>query len=212
MIEPFYLAAAPEPRTILGLRLRPFSLGHVILLHRVESVFVIGGVPDFNDLALSVFICSQTYADALKAFEDPTLPEFMKRWHDKLTGSDRLLVRLGLSKPKLLDFSQLCARFSAYITEHSKIPNYDFNPADFTEMHCPHVQQVKVALMRDMGFDEEKLLDRGWGLCLWDYVTLKAMAGTVKMISEDTKAEALSLSNDLLARIKSGAVKIPCQS
>lgn len=212
MIDPFYLAAIPEPRTILGLRLRPLSLGHIILLHRIESSYVCGGLAGFDDLSLSVLICASTYEEGLEHLNNPDLPREMRRWADKLTGMDRLSVRLGFRKPTPIDFDAKHAAFSGYIVNGSKVPNYHFNPGDFEEVGCPNVQLVKAGLMRDMKFTESEIMNRSWALCLWDHVTLKAMAGSVKMYKEDTIEDARKLANELAEKIRKGEVKLPCQS
>lgn len=216
MTEPFYLAAIPDAWEILGVRLRPFSLGHVILLHRIESPFIRGwdatNPPNFDDLALAVLLCSESYEVGLEILENPNLPKILHHWANQLTGLDRWSVRLGFRKATPLDFPTVAIEFSDYIDAHSKIPNYEFNPGDFKEIHCPEVQLVKVSLMREMHIPEAVLLDRCWGLCLWDYTTLRAMSGGVKLISdEDMKArnDARLLANELFAKLQAGTVKIP---
>jgi len=52
MTDDFYSVAIPEQRQILGLKLRPLSLGHVIILHRIESAFLCEGIPDYQELAM----------------------------------------------------------------------------------------------------------------------------------------------------------------
>ncbi len=212
MIDPFYLAEIPEPRTILGLRLRPFSLGHIILLYRVESAYVCGGSPDFSDLALSILICASTYEEGVALLDNKDLSSEMRRWAERLTGMNRLSVRLGLKKPTPIDFEAKHAAFSEYIKEGSKVPNYHFNPGDFSELACPNVQIVKASLMRDMKFTESEILNRSWALCLWDSVTLKALAGTVKMHDENELSEAHKRANLLAEKLRKGEVKIQCQS
>lgn len=213
MTEPFYLAAIPDAWEILGVKLRPFSLGHVILLHRIESPFLVGwkaeSLPTFDDLAVAVLICSCTYEEALEVIESPALPSILRTWADRITGMDQWSVRIGWNKATPVDFTTAAIEFSDYIKEHSKIPNYEFNPSDFNDLNCPEVQVVKVSLMRDMHIPEAEILDRGWGQCLWDYVTLRAMDGRVKLVDEQARAEALELANDILAKINSGELKIP---
>lgn len=211
MIDPFYLAAVPDAWEVLGIRLRPFSLGHIILLHRIGSPFL-GGQSTraaFDDLALAVLLCSESYNNGAAILNDPSLPNLLNKWANRLTGMDRWTVRNGWRKARIPDFSSHALDFSKYIREHSKLPSYDFNPGDFREMHCPEPQIVKVTLMRDMHFQEAQLMDRCWGLCLWDFVTLRALSGTVKMVGREAKDDARALADDLLARIKAGEINIP---
>ena len=65
----YYQAAVPDGWQVLGVKLRPLSLGHLILLKRYGSAFVVGGIPTEADLVLSVLICSRTYEDGVELVE-----------------------------------------------------------------------------------------------------------------------------------------------
>ena len=188
----------PETVRVLGLPLRPFSLGHVILLHRIESSFVTGGAPTFEDLAASVMVCAQTYREAIQSFTDPDLDKFMRRWHERLTRTRWLRRR------RPLDFVGNCKAFAEYIQAGSKIPDYAFDADDMREVNCPSVQQVKIALMSDMGFSEAELLDRSWGLCLSDYIASKAMKGQITIYRDGQIAEAKEAALAIAARMAKG--------
>lgn len=211
MIQDFYLAHVPEPTTILGLELRPLSLGHLILLNRVESAFAVGGTPGYDDLAISVFICSRSYADSIAAFNDPMLSDFMRKWHDKLTGADCWLVRLGLRQPQLIDLRKKCAEFAEYIKTHNQFPKYTYTPGDFGTLEVPLEQIVKVALMRDMKFPESEILDRSWWICMWDFLTLRAMTNQVRIYHEDFESgikEAQDYAEQLAIAVREGKLRV----
>src|SRR5437660_1560903 len=82
-------AALPAPTTVLGLRLRPFSLGHLLWLTRecvIESLA--------NDLPAAVLICSQTWKE-LRAnscnscLPDPLLSLKMWLWRRAMLGAEK---------------------------------------------------------------------------------------------------------------------------
>ena len=210
MIDDFYKDHEPAPTDILGLRLRPLALGHIILLHRAGSAFVIPDkVPTIDDLAISILICSLSYEDGAALFEDPTLDEFMLKWADRLTGMDRWLVRSGILPPRRIDYGEQMIRFAAYIKSHWQSPKYSYTPGDFRQNECPDVQLVKVALMRDMHFPEAEILNCSWLRCLWDFVTLRALKGEVTMYNEDEFAAAQTLANELAEKLMGKGV--PCR-
>ena len=193
----FYLAAVPEPVTLLGLRLRPYSLGHHLLLHRVESAFVTGGNVHYEDLAISVFICAQPYAAALSSFNDATLPRFMRRWHRKLTGDVwwRRALRL---KVRPVDLKEKTAAFSKYIDDGSRVPYYDV-PADRVGANqIETVHAVQLALMAKTNLTESELLDRPWGRCLFDYIGLQAMEDKCTIRDKSAVDDALAIANRLV--------------
>jgi hypothetical protein len=195
--EEFYIAAVPEPTRILGVKLLPLSIGHLILLNRIESAFVSPGQEcSIEDLALSILICSLNYKDGLALFEDTGLPSFMLAWHDKIAGVS-WLTKIGIKQPIAIDFKQKSLEFSEYISRHSKAPFYSYGEGDFQSTDCPPVQIVRVSLMKELGISDEQIMDRPWALCLWDFITLKALAGHVKIINRADMEEKQAMADKI---------------
>lgn len=217
MLSNFYLAAVPEPVTLLGLKLRPYSLGHKLLLHRIESAFVCGGPVTYTDLAASIFICAQTYHEALASFSDPALPRFMAHWHRKLTGNlwwrrllHRSLSRFNVSCFKLtpVDLQSKSKAFANYLEAGSQVPYYEI-PADKSgSSQIETVQAVQLALMAKTSLTEAEILDRPWGRCLYDYLALNAMEDRCTIFDgqpaaerRNAIAEAQALANSLAKKL-----------
>jgi len=209
MTDEFYAVAIPEQRQILGLPLKPLSLGHLILLHRLKSSFVCEGKPGYEDLAIGALICSLSYEDGLQAINDPETPKFLKLLAEKITGIRDWTVSLGFRRPRAIDIHANVEAFSNYIREGSSIPYYSYTPGDFKDIECPSVQIVKVTLMRDMKFSETEILNRSWALCLWDFVTLRALKGEVQMVERDEVKNAQNVADRLAELVKKGVIKAP---
>jgi len=192
----YYSAAIPEPFTICKLRLKPYSLGHIILLHRVDSAFVTGGDAGLEDLITSVFLCSQSYEDGVKALDNPKLPKFMKSWQRQL-GSFNV-------KAKMADFA-------AYIEAHSKSPLFKFEVGKTKANHCPVAQLVKMALLSETNLTETEILNRSWSLCLWDFVTLRTMAGKVDMMNPTAINDAQAIADKLQAKFNTRTPVCPSE-
>lgn len=201
----FYQCAIPEQRQILGLPLRPLSMGHIILLNRIKSAFIVEGQPQtYEEVAIAALICSLPYQDGIKAITDPNAPKFFDYLGKRITGIGTWPVRLGLRRPRVIDLPAVCRAFGDYIKDHTRIPYYSFTDGDFADIAAPAVQLVKVALMRDMHFTEAELMDRSWQLCLWDHVTLKAMRGEVRMMEEEQVNAAKETAKAIAELIKAG--------
>lgn len=172
----------PEPTTLLGLKLLPLSLGHIILLHRIESAFVLGGKPSYDDLATSVFICSRTYQDAVDGFSDPSLPRQMHRWARKLTGSG------WFRKGKPINLSEKWKAFDDYLDRNTLIfksgKDYAAN-GEGRKVYLPMVHSIRVKLQSRMHFSDADILDRSWALCILDYHILCDMDGHIQLTDED---------------------------
>lgn len=188
MNRAYYSAVIPEPVLVLGLPLLPLSLGHLILLNRMESAFVIGGQPTFQDLAVSVAICAQRYEDALASLSDPDLPTFMHRWHEKLVGNDRWSVRLGLRPARTIDFEKECSAFIDYLKLNQSGPPVAKDPRAWKPLTFPEEQLVKVRLMRDLHLTETEALNRSWLLCLWDYDVLSVIDGHCDIVDDEMRS------------------------
>jgi hypothetical protein len=188
----FFMAAIPEPVALLGVRLRPFSLGHVLLLNRFGNAFGTGHRPGLEDLIHGIVICSQTYADALADMDNPKLPAAVAGWHRRLQPRNWL----GIREPGLgFSLHDALAEFTAYVKAGSSFPLFSVDESKIGGVIAvPMVQSVKVTLQSKMHFSETELLDRPWGLCLWDYFTLHAQEGNCKIGEpaefDDLKAKA----------------------
>ena len=65
IIKHYAEAALPNPVSVLGVRLRPFSLGHVILMKKYDMPWVSDKeeLPSIWALIFGVFICSQSWSE-----------------------------------------------------------------------------------------------------------------------------------------------------
>lgn len=208
MGQDFYSVAVPEQRQVLGLPLRPLSLGHIILLNRIKSAFVTEGVPQtYEEIAIAALICSLPYQKAVAAIDDPETPKFLRYLANRITGVNTLGVIWGWRQPRVIDLNAVCKAFVDYLHEHTKVPYYTFSEGDFKEVSAPSVQIVKVTLMREMHFTEAEILDRSWAMCLWDYVTLRAIKGEIRMENEEAINDAKAIAERLQKMVEQGALK-----
>lgn len=202
----FFSAAIPETPTILGLRLRPLSLGHILLLNRVRSSFVTEGEPfKLEDIFIAVLICSLPYREGCAALEDPDLEKFFTRWQRKISR------RRWFSKSKPIHWPAIIGQFRDYIEQGSRGPQYSYNPEQFVETACPAVQVIKIILLRNTSLTEAEVLDRPWSLCLWDAVTIRMMDGHVRMDDPD-KLIKIREEADRLAEILNARNRAQCPS
>lgn len=209
----FLAAAVPAPRRILGVDLRPFSLGHLLLMQWLANSFVSGGKPGVEDLVTGVWVCSLCYAEALKALRSGRIDMVERgRWRTR-----RSTVPLTSAFQRWrdvagpFDVSAKCVEFSAYLKAGCQVPTVATTRgenSDNAAAPIPEVQSVKVTLMSRMHIPEVELMDRPWSLCLWDCYTLSAHDGSVKFLDGDSLAEAQSTADKLKVLIDSGKVKL----
>lgn len=111
MIHDALMAAVPDPVRIFGVPLRPFAVGHWMLLSRYENKFVSADPFDafLPDLLQGIGVCSRKYDDAVAFFSDRQ--------------AERELAKAG-AKLTLDEFAAKAALFLGYITTALAMPNY----------------------------------------------------------------------------------------
>jgi hypothetical protein len=201
--DKFYEAAIPEPWTILGLRLHPFSIGHYFILSRLGSAFFDTKVKiDIGQITMAVAVCSQTYAENLKMLDDETLFSGILKWNERLTGTDRWLVRWGLKKENKINWDEKLEMLLAYLGEIHNEPTYSETEGGNTPISLSTAQIVALTLMKHLHIPEEKLMDRPWSRCMWDFIALKAMEGQVTIYDHDALIEGQKRANELAEKFK----------
>jgi hypothetical protein len=195
----YHAAALPEPFTILGLRLKPYSLGHHLLLHRIESPFVSGVTPTYDDLALAVLICSQRFSDAWAMITSPLIRPILRWFEWKVSGR---LNPFRLFRRRVVDLAIETAAFNRYKFSGEHIPYYAADPQATSSMPLPFVHAVRVTLLEHTSMDDEKVLNRGWWLCVVDYHILKAQQGAIQLRdkeADDAAREVAELAEKMVA-------------
>ena len=126
----YFKAVIPEPFRILGLTLKPLSLGRYRLLKRFECAFVAegetsAGVPD---LLLGLVICSTRVDEFLAAAESQRLQKDVRRWGRRICPQAwiGLLPVVGKlwRKNHSVDVLSKMSLFKKYIEAGSVVPMY----------------------------------------------------------------------------------------
>ena len=175
----YFLAAVPEPVRCLGRRLKPFSVGHQIILQRFESAFVCGATPTFEDLIFGIAICSRSYPGALRFLDSPLSSIWLRWWGFKIWIA--VLGGLNLAKSG--------AVFAAYVQSGSTYPCVKFKESkNIHEIRVPLVATVKTFLIR-CGHSEAEALAKPYGLALWEYSIANACEGRNEIVGEEWQRE-----------------------
>ena len=197
-IRDYFSAAYPEPWQIMGIRLRPFSLGHYIKLAQFKNAFVSEKteVATFPDLIQGIAVCS------MASHPDPMRDEFWQWWNQPapysifaalcrktpLTPAERDIVRWGRRVRKLDDWVEKAKMFAAYISTHSEPPGYwvtadDNKPGVKSGAHW--VQSVISGLVSECGYTQIEALNVPVCKCLQDYLKAAENQGTIRLMPID---------------------------
>lgn len=143
--------ALQREHVVLGLRLRPYSCGHEILLCRIGSPFAVEAEADWFDLFVAVLVCSQTFKDGQTLVQSPRKSRlFILAW------------RLWLKVARVDLYAEL-AKFYDYLSDGRwSPPAYDIKAKPGWEsrtLKAPRVYRLIPMLCEKLGLRETDALD-----------------------------------------------------
>lgn len=174
-------AAAPAPAVVLGMLLRPLSLGHMILLHREEIMEPIsnGSVTSLQ-LTTSVLICCQSWEQSQSMQFDWLLTLKLWIWKRRVARAEsKHAKRLKAGAESGTYFNAEAAKFAAYMAAGSlDLPISDTPRADagkpVRSPGSPFLLRLHLWLIRYLGLTEAQAWDHPYGLakmrwsCHWE--------------------------------------------
>ncbi len=194
----------PEPYTILGLSLRPFSLGHFLLLQRFNCGFVsdkptLGGI---DDLILGCCVCSMTYEEFLDAITDDKLfytkesvftkksirkEISFKKWLKKWAKS----VEKDIYSSKEFNLYEKIQLFKNYINSGVKAPYYyegeRFDNVGESGGHW--TQAILLVLTGELGFTHSQALNLPMAEVFVHYFKYAENNGIITLMNEEESME-----------------------
>lgn len=144
MDEAFALMLAPRRHRCLGARLDPLSVGHVLLLQRLDSPFLSDKPVTATRLFEAVFVCCQHHEKALIN---------MQRWW-----APRLLWWWAWRHRKT-DLEAESRKFVAYLEENFSVARVKKSRGNSQTCGAPWALRILVALMTEFHWTESKALD-----------------------------------------------------
>ena len=165
----FNSTIVPDTHEVLGIKLRPFSLGHYILLEKNNCALLLGGPATVIDFAIAVVVCSNTFEEFLEAQRNGEVQKHTKRLA-------KVCNEIDLEKE---------SRFVAnYIEEGLLGPSYWFKEHG-KGLSTPLPQIIRCQLHKNTNLTESEIMNRPFAMNLWDIVTLGEMDGNLSLKTED---------------------------
>ena len=137
------LNATAEPCPIvMGFRLVPFSVGHALILHRIGSPLIAGGLVGRADLMEAVLICSQPPGDALRSMR---------------SFARGLIFKLWVFKTRRLSLEVEIEKWNQWIGEQSTSPEILTKPGRRRALSMPWPERT-LACCLEIGLSESTVL------------------------------------------------------
>jgi hypothetical protein len=176
MSASYFKAAIPEPHTILGQRLRPFSLGHYLILSRFGSPFVSEGnaVAGRDDLIFAVLVCTMKYDEFFEFIFSEDCDAQVTSW-GKNVGP--------------FDINEKVMAFQKYFLEGTQMPKFweeQSKPASPSGTHWS--QAMMVTLTSQVNYTHDQVLNHPFTQVVADYLRHCEVNGTVRMMTDEELA------------------------
>lgn len=195
----FDQALLPVRWTICGVVLRPFSLGHYILLKNIGNPMLESEETDLADndklcwFLQTILICASDYKSNIAMLEDfPSHKETMERLIENL-------LKNMEADPRWNIFEHL-RNFRAYVNYYMEVPIY-FKERDDSASPTPSgtdwLQNLYFTLKRHGGYSEEEILDMNMRKVLYLWCGYAESEGSIKVIDRQS-LEQLARSKGLL--------------
>jgi len=197
MSPSYFSAAIPEPFRILGLSLKPLSLGRYRLLRRFECAFVAEeeAAAGVSDLLLGGVICSMRVDEFLEkagAASQGRLQREIRRWGRRVCPwawiSAVPLVGKWWRKHHAFDALEKMALFRRYLDEGSVVPKYWEEEGGGRSSGAHWAQSVEVVLRGELGWTAEEINEAPLSKALADYFRWAENKGLVRLMTAEEVA------------------------
>lgn len=200
-------AAIPDIHYVLGVALRPYSIGHWLLLTRAGVSFVTnGGEHKHGDLLAAVLLCSRSYSDGVAILQSGEIERESIKLTRKLRGW-KFFQRKTVSEIVGFDFQSSCSFFQNYIDQHGggifrvngwSSPITSSKSGSDCEMGAPEPMLLLDSLVSS-GFSLSDALDMPIPFARWLWAVGAERKRFISIIDEDV-ALADKLAADEFAR------------
>jgi hypothetical protein len=206
-VEAYFKAVVPEPFRILGLSLRPLSLGRYLLLKRFNCVFVAEEVPQLQpgetlaeiyvgSLILGVFICSFRCDEFMALLESGRFMAEVEAWGNKIFETGRWRKSLPkaiaarankLKPPKPFNYLEKVGLFKRYLNEGMETPEY-FQREDGGQMSGAHwSQSAEVVLRSELNWGTEEIQETPLSKAIADYYKWLENKGIIDLVTDSDR-------------------------
>ena len=166
----FLETAVPEPMVLLGRKLKPLTIGHLLLLERFDCL----PTHERDQLVLAILIASHNHDEVLPLFEDRFWDLRMRVWRWRLGKFD------WMEKFQLWD-----DYFQRSMATPCAISKKDSDA--LSNSATPFLQHLKCTLQAKLGYSPTEVLNTPYSQAIWDYYTFHEMEGSVDIADAEER-------------------------
>ena len=171
-LENDYLKAVlPHQARVLGQRLRPLTLGHVMVLTRHDSPFISGSSqPQFGDLCFAVWVCKRNWKQLLVGMGDSSFSRDVRflKWMGRFRNRNNAILV-----------------FIQYLTLATKSPELFFSKVEGSKpTTMNNLHYMKIVMMSKLNKTHEAAMDTPFGEAIYDAAALGEGEGSCNFVTD----------------------------
>jgi hypothetical protein len=224
-------AVYSEAHVVLGVRLLPLSIHHMLVMHGMGASFVCDKPHDLPSLIGAAFACRYTRGEFNAKREGDTLALDMRLWQNSLSGGLLGKLRRNIKRRRKIpvdaseilgfDFNEECASFHSYLDAFGAFNNplvNDWampltrsliNGKSGSQPNSPWFLRIHDALVSDCGFNRELAFDISLPEAKWILATHQERKGLAQIIVDVPAAiEEQKEANEYARKVESGEIKV----
>ena len=186
----YFSAALPEPYRILGLPLKPLSLGRYRLLKRFGCAFVsdVETKAGLDDLLLGVVVCSMRVDEFLERLQSGKLAKDVRRWARKVCplawfGLIPIIGKLW-RRGHAFNVIEKMSLFKRYLDAGSEPPKYWDEGTNNRQSGAHWAHGVECVLRGELGWTEEEINEAPLTKAMADYFKFAEGQGLVRLMTD----------------------------
>jgi len=179
-------AAMPDPVVLLHQDLRPYSLGHEMLLRRHGSPFVTHArAPELADVYTGVFICYHLFEVANAELAKMAVNS--REFDANLVAWQELVVKANGGPVSDAQELELVSEFHRYVSEGSKAPRFRpiYSGGLRTKPGAPFLALILRTLTSVYHFTQSEALNTPYGWAQWLYLVQAEQDRRARIVTPD---------------------------
>lgn len=206
----YFKRVFPDPFQILGLKLKPLSLGRYRLLHRFQCAFVADEAKGatLSDLLIGVLVCSMRVNEFLQWADSARFSKDITKWRKRIfkhawigripwigkwwrkNHAPNVVAKIGLLK--------------AYIENGVEIPQF-WDIAGGEQSNSSHWSHgIEITLRSELGWTEEEINEQPISKAIADFFRLLEGRGQIRIIQPEELERAKTNEQIILAAMAAG--------
>lgn len=172
-MDPCFLTAMfYRPPALLGRAMRPFALGHVVVLLAAKSPLAVGGPVSWQDVLFACYVCALSWSEISERLHDPELIQREATQWGKTVGA--------------FSAAEVASELAEYLAVSSSSPAR-WQTGNERPMRLPWPFVVARAIRPGVDLASADAMDIPVGRALVEYACMAAVAGDDDFMSDEER-------------------------